>query len=91
MFASVDPDGLIKDLITLQKRADNNTEDTRYIYFDIFLTLLQIIPKTLIFIEDFDKIDSSSYDVLRYLFEAFEQLDISILLSYDKDFSLHRD
>lgn len=91
MFASVDPDGLIKDLITLQKRKDNNTEDTRYVYFDIFLTLLQIIPKTLIFIEDFDKIDSSSYDVLKYLFEAFEQLDISILVSYDKDFSLHRD
>ncbi len=91
MFASVDPDGLIKDLITLQKRDGNNTEDTRYVYFDIFLTLLQIIPKTLIFIEDFDKIDASSYDVLKYLFEAFEQLDISVLISYDKDFSLHRD
>ena len=91
MFASVDPDGLIKDLITLQKREGNNTEDTRYVYFDIFLTLLQIIPKTLIFIEDFDKIDASSYDVLKYLFEAFEQLDISVLISYDKNFSLHRD
>ena len=91
MFASVDPDGLIRDLITLHKRNDENTEDTRYIYFDIFLTLLQIIPKTLIFIEDFDRIDSSSYDVLKYLFEAFEQLDISFLISYDKSFSLHRD
>ena len=91
MFASVDPDGLIKDLITLKKRDGNNPEDTRYVYFDIFLTLLQIIPKTLIFIEDFDKIDASSYDVLKYLFEAFEQLDISFLISYDKDFSLHRD
>lgn len=91
MFKSVDPDGLIKDLIALQKRNDNNSEDTRYVYFDIFLTLLQIIPKTLIFIEDFDKIDSSSYDVLKFLFEAFEKLDISFLISYDKDFSLHRD
>ena len=90
MFASVDPDGLIKDLITLHKRNDNN-EDTRHVYFEIFLTLLQIIPKTLIFIEDFDKIDSSSYDVLKYLFEAFERLDISFLISYDKQFSLHRD
>ena len=91
MFASVDPDGLIKDLITLQKRGTENLEDTRYVYFDIFLTLLQVIPKTLIFIEDFEKIDSSSYDVLKYLFEAFEQLDISFLISYDKDFSLHKD
>lgn len=91
MFASVDPDGLIKDLISLQKRESDKAEDTRYIYFDIFLTLLQIIPKTLIYIEDFEKIDSSSYDVLKYLFEAFEQLDISFLISHNKDFSLHKD
>ncbi len=91
MFASVDPDGLIKDLISLNHRETENTEDTRYVYFDIFLTLLQIIPKTVIFIEDFDKIDSSSYDVLKFLFESFEQLDISFLLSYSKDFSLHKD
>lgn len=91
MFASVDPDGLIRDLITLQQRGNDNTEDTRYVYFDIFLTLLQIIPKTLIFIEDFDKIDASSYDVLKFLFEAFDQLDISFLITYDKEFSLHKD
>ena len=91
MFSSVDPDGLIKDLITLQKRETDSEEDTRHIYFEIFLTLLQIIPKTLIFVEDFEKIDSSSYDVLKFLFAAFEQLDISFLISYDKDFSLHRD
>lgn len=91
MFKSVDPDGLIKDLITLTKRDTEDLEDTRVIYFDIFLTLLQIIPKTLILIEDFDNIDDSSYDVLKFLFEAFEQLDISFLISYDKSFSLHKD
>ena len=91
MFSNVDPDGLIRDLITLHKRETENAEDTRYVYFDIFLTLLQVIPKTLIFVEDFDKIDASSYDVLKYLFGAFEQLDISFLVSYDKSFSLHKD
>ena len=91
MFNSVDPDGLIKDLICLNKRETENTEDTRFIYFDIFLTLLQIIPKTVIYIEDFDKIDSSSYDVLKFIFESFEQLDISFLVTYSKSFSLHRD
>lgn len=92
MFSSVDPDGLIKDLITLHRRNDNgDSMDKRHVYFEIFLTLLQIIPKTLIFVEDFDKIDSSSYDVLKYLFESFEQLDISFLISYDKSFSLHKD
>lgn len=92
MFANIDPDGHIADLVTLRRRiSETSAESIRYVYFDIFLTLLQVIPKTLIFIEDFDKIDSSSYDVLKYLFGAFEQLDVSFLVSYDKSFSLHKD
>lgn len=90
MFASVDPDGMVKDLITLHERANGNAEDTRYVFFDIFLTLLQAIPHTLIFIENFEKIDASSYDVMKYLFEAFDQLEISYLISYEKEFSLHK-
>lgn len=91
MFSSIDTTGMIKDLITFKERDVDNPEDTRYTYFDIFLTLLQAIPNTLIFIENFDKIDASSYDVLKYLFDAFEQLDISYLIQYDKEFSLHKD
>lgn len=91
MFRSIDPQNMIKDLITFTERGIDNTEDTRFTYFDIFLTLLQAIPDTLIFIENFDKIDSSSYDVLKYLFEAFDKLRVSYLISYDKDFSLHKD
>lgn len=91
MFKSVDPDGLIKDLITLNKRPADDITDKRSVYFDIFLTMLQVIPKTLIFIEDFDKIDGSSYDVMKFLFQEFDKLDISILMNYDKDFSLHKD
>ena len=45
----------------------------------------------MIFIEDFDKIDASSYDVLKFIFESFEKLDVSFLISYDKNFSLHKD
>lgn len=91
MFANIDPDNMIKDLITFKERDISNPEDTRYTYFDIFLTLLQAIPKTLIFIENFEKIDASSYDVLKYLFEAFDDLDVSYLISYDREFSLHKD
>ena len=91
MFASVDPDSMVKDLITFTKRNTTNAEDTRYVYFDIFLTLLKAIPNSLIFIENFEKIDASSYDVLKHLFAAFDQLDISYLISYESSFSLHRD
>ncbi len=91
MFNSIDTKGMIKDLVTLKQRDIENPQDTRYTYFDIFLTLLQAIPNTIIFIENFDKIDKSSYDVLKYLFESFEELDISYILLYGKEFNLHRD
>lgn len=90
MFASIDRTGMIRDLITFKQRGDN-PQDTRYTYFDIFLTLLQAIPNTLIFVENFDKIDASSYDVLQYLFKTFEKLDISYLVQYGKEFGLHKD
>jgi len=91
MFANIDPDSMVKDLITFTKRNSENPEDTRYVYFDIFLTLLKAIPNTLIFIENFEKIDSSSFDVLKHLFAAFDDLDISYLISYENDFSLHKE
>ena len=89
-FSNIDPENMIRDLITLNEREIKDTIDTRNQYFDIFLTLLKVIPNTLIFIENFDKVDSSSYDVMKYLFEAFDELQISYLISYDKDFSLHK-
>lgn len=90
-FKSVDPKDMIKDLITLSDGETQDVIDTRNEYFDIFLTLLNVIPNTLIFIENFDKVDASSYDVLKFLFEHFEELKVSYLISYDKDFSLHKD
>ncbi|MFI3300472.1 MAG: zinc ribbon domain-containing protein [Candidatus Gastranaerophilales bacterium] len=89
MFASIDPDGLVKDLITLKERNFEATEDTRVKFFNIFFTLLEIIPKTLIFIENYEKIDASSQDVMKFVFETFEQLDISFLISHEKNFSVH--
>ena len=89
-FSNIDPENMIRDLITLNEREIKDTIDTRNQYFDIFLTLLKVIPNTLIFIENFDKVDSSSYDVMKYLFDAFDELQISYLISYDKDFSLHK-
>ena len=91
MFANVDPDNMIKDLITFTEHKSENPEDTRYIYFDLFLTLLQAIPGTLIFVENFEKIDSGSFEVLKYLFASFDELDISYLVSYEHTFSLHKE
>lgn len=90
MFNNIDSSNLVKDLVTLTQRDMNNLEDTREKYFQVFLSLLQAIPDTLIYIENFEKIDASSMFVLEQLFEHFEELNVSYLISYDKDFSLHK-
>ncbi len=89
MFASVDQKGLIRDLINLNQRPMNNMEETREYYCNVFLSLLQAIPNTLIYIENFEKIDESSMFVLKQLFEHLDELNISYLISYDKEYSLH--
>ena len=90
MFSTVDNSGLVKDLITLNQRPMQNMEQTRLNYCNVFLSLLQAIPNTLIYIENFEKIDSSSLFVLEQLFDHLDELNISYLISYDKEYSLHR-
>ena len=90
MFNNVDSSGLIKDLVTLTQRDMQNIDDTRDNYFQVFLSLLQAIPDTLIYIENFEKIDASSMYVLEQLFDHIEELNVSYMISYDKEFSLHK-
>ena len=90
MFANIDPDLIVKDLITLSMHNDANIFETRYKYYDIFASLLQAIPNSLIFIEDYEKIDAGSLDIMNHVLEVFDDLDISYLISYNKTFSLHK-
>lgn len=90
MFSKIDSSNLVKDLITLTQRQMEDAEETRNNYFEVFFSFLQSIPETIIYIENFEKIDASSLYVLEQLFDHFDQLNISFLLSYDKTFSLHK-
>lgn len=90
MFNTIDNSGLVKDLINLTQRQMKNTEQTRDEYFNVFLQFLRAIPNTLIYIENYEKMDSSSMFVLEQLFDHFDELNISYLISYDKKFSLHK-
>ena len=90
MFANINGSDLIKDLVTLSQRPMQDLEDTREKYCNVFVALLRAIPNTLIYIENFEKIDASSMFVLEQLFDYFEDLNISYLISYDKEYSLHK-
>lgn len=89
-FAGINSSDMVKDLISLTQRPMENLEDTRDKYFQVFLDLLQSIPESLIYIENFEKIDSSSMYILEQLFDNFDELNISYLISYGKEYSLHK-
>ena len=89
-FEHFDPQLIIKDLISLKNHNNPDIIATRNSYFDIFAQLLQAIPDSLIFIEDFDKADPGSMEIMKLVFDAFDDLKISFLISYDKKFSLHK-
>ncbi|MBO7672400.1 zinc ribbon domain-containing protein [bacterium] len=89
-FEHFDPDLIIKDLISLKYHDNPDILNTRNSYFDIFAQLLQAIPDSLVFIEDFDKADPGSLEIMKLVFDVFDDLKISFLISYDKKFSLHK-
>lgn len=90
IFNNIDGKDLVEDLIKLTQRQMNNPDLIQNRYFQVFLSVLEAIPDTLIYIEDFEKIDESSMYALQQLFEHLDEVNISYLISYDKSFSLHK-
>lgn len=90
MFGNIDNEGLVEDLVKLVQRPMQNMGETREKYCNVFVAMLQAIPNTLIYIENFEKIDESSLYVMEQLFDFLDELSISYLISYDKDYSLHK-
>lgn len=90
VFKEQDPSKFIKDLINLSERTFPHPEDIRYSLFDIFFNIFQSMPKSLIYIENFEKIDKTSYEVLQVIFEEFKKSDVSFLITADRDFLLHK-
>lgn len=90
LFSGFDTDNLIKDLIMLNQRDMENLEDTRRNYFEVFLSLLMSLPDSLIYIENYDKMDAGSMFVLNMIFEHFDDMNICFIASYSKEFSLHK-
>lgn len=91
MFNNIDSSGLVKDLITSSQREMKNFEETRDEYFQVFARLMEAIPNSLIYIENFEKVDSSSMLALGQLFDQFDEFNVSYLITYDKDYSLHKE
>lgn len=90
LFKEIDSSGFIKSLINLTEREFPHPEDVRYSFFDIFLNIFGAMKNTLIYIENFEKIDETSLEILQLIFEKLEEFDVSYLILEEKDYSLHK-
>ena len=79
------------DLINMSPTNKAHPEDVRFGYFETFRDFIAAIPyKTIFVIEDFEYIDESSLEILKYIIDNKFLGNIGFVVSYSKDFSLHR-
>lgn len=91
MFEAIDPSNYIRNLINLHMRENAEQSEVRNILFDIFFNVLSSLSGSLLYIEDLDYIDNSSYEFLQLFFEKLEEFNLSYVATTSKDFSLHKD
>lgn len=90
IFKEMDPSGFIKDLINLTQRQFPHPEDIRYSLFDIFFDIFHLMSQSLIYIENFEKIDDTSHEVLQLFFEQFKNIGLSYVIATNKDAQVHK-
>lgn len=80
----------LKDLISYKKREFPHPEDIRYSLFDAFLNIFSLMSDSLIYVENFEKIDDTSLEVLQLIFEKFNDLSVGFLITGSENTSLHK-
>lgn len=90
MFSQLDSSDFIKSLINLTEREFPHPEDVRYSLFDIFYNVFACMQNSIIYIENFEQIDDTSNEVLQLMFEKFDKLNVSYLVTTGKELSLHK-
>ena len=87
---SFDVSGFIPDVINLTERENPHPEDIRFGLFESFEQLIPYLGKSLIIVEDVDKIDDTSFEIIQEILKNFDKYNISFLFTAEKDFSLHK-
>lgn len=90
MFKTIDPSNYIGNLINSREKENSNPEEVRKVLFDIFFNIFASLSGSLIYIEDFDKIDDSSADIMQLFFEKFDDFNVTYVLTVDKKYSIHK-
>ncbi|MBQ3311325.1 hypothetical protein IJG72_04535 [bacterium] len=81
---------VLKNLINITPIENTHPENVKDIIFNGVESFIKKLKKTLIIIEDIDKIDDSSLEILQNLFKKLDEYDVSYVITADNEFSLHR-
>lgn len=85
-----DNSGFMEDVINLNVREFPHPEDVRYGVFEALENMLAKLRKSIIIIENIEKIDDTSLELLQTIFKNYDKYELSFLIIAEKDFSLHK-
>lgn len=86
----IERQGFLSDTINLKAREFPHPEDVRAGLFEIFEKVAGLLQNSLIVIENIEKIDDTSFEILQSILRQFDRYSLGYLILSDKDFSLHK-
>lgn len=89
IVSQADKSGVLNAIINLTEANVSNYDETRLFVYKALYDHLKIQNKILIYINDFEKIDESSYEILQLLWKD-KLPNVTFILSSDTDFSVHK-
>ncbi len=89
-FDKLDKAGVVRALINLKPLPDVNPEDIRDTLYNIFAILFSSLEHCLIYVENFEKIDLTSFEILQLILKDFNKYNINLVFFADENFSLHK-
>ena len=90
IFEAIDIRNCMENLINAKERTDCPPDEFRNALFDALYSAFASLKGSLIFIEDFDKIDDSSSELMQCFFEKLDEFNISYVITVDREFSLNK-
>ena len=86
-----DQKGYVQKIVNLKPVESAHPEEVRQDLFTSFEQILASKQKLLVIVENIEKIDDSSFELLRKMMKNLEKNNISYIIFSDKDYCLHKD
>lgn len=83
-------DKLVMALRNLVPPEFENAEEARLAYRELFLTLLATLPQCVIYVENFNYIDSASLQILEEIFAKIDKTKLSFVVTNSREYALQK-